>query len=140
MLAYGAALLALSVVVHMTGMVALFRWVVRAHVSLSARFWTQTWLLIRVAWALTFMHILEITVWALFLWWRGCLPDLESAVYFSSVTYATVGYGDVVLPHAWRLLGPIEGLTGILMCGLSTAFFFAVVAKLWATEKHVEIR
>jgi hypothetical protein len=140
MLAYGAGLLALSVVVHMTGMVALFRWVLRAHVLLPARFWMQTWLLIRVAWALTFMHLVEITVWALFLWWRDCLPDFESALYFSSVTYATVGYGDIVLPDAWRLLGPIEGLTGILMCGLSTAFFFAVVARLWAVEKPLETR
>src|SRR5262245_8302786 len=112
MLVYGAGLLALSVVVHMTGMVALFRSVLRAHALLSGRFWTQTWLLICVAWALTFMRVVEITVWALFLWWRGCLPDFESAVYFSSVTYATVGYGDIVLPSAWRLLGPIEGLTG----------------------------
>ena len=138
MLAYGAGLLALSVVVHMTGMVALLRWVLRSHAMLAIRFWSQAWLLIRVAWALTFMHFIVITVWALFFWWRGCLPDFESAVYFSSVTYATVGYGDIVLPDAWRLLGPIEGLTGILMCGLSTAFFFAVVAKLWAAD-HPEI-
>jgi hypothetical protein len=140
MLAYGAGLLALTVVVHMIGMVALFRWVLRAHTGLAGRFWAQTWALIRVAWALLFVHVVEIGAWAIFYWRRGCMPDFESAIYFSGVTYATVGYGDLLLPKDWRLLGPIEGLTGILMCGLSTAFFFAVVAKLWAAEKHLELR
>jgi hypothetical protein len=140
MLVYGAGLLALTVVVHMTGMMVLFGWVIRSRAASAARFWTQAWLLIRVAWALIFVHVLEIGVWAMFYWRRGCMPDLESAIYFSGVTYTTVGYGDLVLPIAWRLLGPIEGLTGILMCGLSTAFFFAVVSKVWSAEKRIELR
>ena len=75
----------------------------------------------------------EIAVWALFYWWQKCLPDAETSLYFSGVTYTTVGYGDVVLPKGWQLFGPIEGLTGILMCGLSTGFFFAVVNKLYSS-------
>jgi len=71
--------------------------------------------------------LVEIAVWALFFSWQKCLPDLESAFYFSGVTYTTVGYGDFVLPKEWRLFGPVEGLTGILMCGLSTAFLFATL-------------
>ena len=70
-------------------------------------------------------------MWGLFFWWRGCLPDIASALYYSGVTYTTVGYGDLVLPWEWRLFGPVEGLTGILMCGLSTASFFAVVSHLY---------
>src|SRR5262249_16606180 len=58
-----------------------------------------------------------------------CLPNFESSFYFSAVTYATIGYSDLVLPKEWRMLGPIEGFTGILMFGLSTAFFFIVVSK-----------
>jgi hypothetical protein len=54
---------------------------------------------------------------------------MELAFYFSAVTYATIGYGDLVLPKEWRMLGPIEDFTGILMFGLSTAFFFIVVSK-----------
>jgi len=71
----------------------------------------------------------EIAVWALFFWWQNCLPNTESSFYFSGVTYATIGYGDLVLPHAWRLFAPLEGLVGILMCGLSTAFFFFVMSQ-----------
>jgi hypothetical protein len=133
-LLHGAALLALTVVVHMTGMVALFSWILGAYTRVGVRYWSVTWLLIRLAWALIGVHLLEIAVWALFYWRRGCLPDLESAFYFSGVTYATVGYGDLVLSGDWRLLGPIEGLTGILMCGLSTGFFFATVSKLYSAQ------
>ena len=57
------------------------------------------------------------------------MPDAASSLYFSGASYATIGYGDVVLPKGWWLFGPAEGLTGILMCGLSTALFFAVLSK-----------
>ena len=69
----------------------------------------------------------------MFFWWQECLPDAESSLYFSGVTYTTLGYGDVVLPEEWRLFGPVEGLTGILLCGLSAGFFFAVVNKLFSS-------
>ena len=97
--------------------------------SEDTRFWPITWLLICIAWLLMVFHLFEVAVWALFFWWENCMPDLESSFYFSGITYLTIGYGDLVLPKEWRQLGPIEGLTGILMCGLSTALFFAVVSK-----------
>ncbi len=58
------------------------------------------------------------------------MPDAHAAFYFSSVTYTTTGYGDLVLPEQWRLIGGIEALTGILMCGWSTGFFFAIVSSI----------
>jgi hypothetical protein len=58
------------------------------------------------------------------------MRDLQSALYFSAVTYTTTGYGDLVLPPDWRLVGAVEALTGILMCGWSTGFFFAVVSRV----------
>ena len=65
-----------------------------------------------------------------FLLWRGSLPNAESAFYFSGVTYTTLGYGDLVLAKPWRLLAPIEGLMGVLMCGLSTGCFFVVLSRV----------
>jgi hypothetical protein len=47
------------------------------------------------------------------------------------VTYTTTGYGDLVLPPEWRLVGGVEAITGILMCGLSTSFFFTVLLKMF---------
>jgi hypothetical protein len=124
------ALVAVTVAVHAGGLAALFRFLLRPGARQPLGFWPMTRLLIGVTWALMLIHLVEVAVWALFYLWAGCLPDAEAAFYFSGVTYATVGYGDMVLPQPWRLLGPAEGLTGILMCGLSTGFFFAYVSKL----------
>jgi hypothetical protein len=131
-------LVAVTVAVHAVGLAALFNVLWLKHAQLPVRFWPMTWLLIRVTWVLLLIHVIEIVVWALFYWWARCLPDAESAFYFSGVTYATVGYGDLVLPQRWRLLGPVEGLTGILMCGLSTGFFFAFLARVFGAKLKVE--
>ena len=59
---------------------------------------------------------------------------MQTAYYFSIVTYTTTGYGDLVLPAEWRLVGGVEALTGILMCGWSTAFFFAVANRIYSSR------
>jgi hypothetical protein len=130
-------LLALTVTIHAAGLSAVLR-----RMSPSAlpdtRFWPVTWRLVRIAWWLILLHLVEIAVWALFYPWQKCLPDAESSFYFSGVTYTTVGYGDLVLPKEWRLLGSVQGLTGILMCGLSTGFFFAVLGKMYVSRAKAE--
>jgi len=123
-------LAAVTVAVHALGLTFLLRRLMKPHALAPSRFWKIVWLLIRVTWSLILIHLIEIMVWGLFYWWQRCMPDAESAFYFSGVTYTTVGYGDLVLQEPWRMLGPVEGLTGILMCGLSTGFFFAVLTKV----------
>ena len=80
------------------------------------------------------LHLFEVSVWAFLYFWRGAITDLNAAFYFSAVTYTTTGYGDVVLPEEWWLVGGVEALTGILMCGWSTGFFFAVVSRMYRAE------
>src|SRR5258705_8276186 len=125
----GSGLVATTVIIHAAGLGVVLSHVLRSTVRPDARFWPITWLLVRIAWFLIVIHLLEIAVWALFFWWQNCLPDAESSFYFSGVTYATLGYGDLLLPKEWRLFGPLEALTGTLMFGLSIAFFFAVLSK-----------
>ena len=125
-----SALVATTVTIHASGLWAGLSYALRSIERLETRFWQVTWLLIRVAWWLIVLHLLEIAVWALFFWWHECLPDVESSFYFSGVTYATLGYGDLLLPKEWRMFGPLEALTGSLMVGLSIAFFFAVLSKM----------
>jgi hypothetical protein len=75
------------------------------------------------------LHGVVILLWASC--YRGlCFPSWESAFYFSASSYATVGYGDVVLPLKWRLLGPLEGMVGMLMSGISVGLLFAVITHL----------
>jgi len=122
-------LVAITVTIHAAGLGMVLSHVLHSKERPETQFWPITWLFIRVAWLLLLFHLFEVAVWAVFFWWQKCLPDVESSFYFSAVTYATIGYGDLVLPKEWRMLGPIEGFTGILMFGLSTAFFFVVVSK-----------
>jgi len=129
-----AVLVAVTVLVHATGFALVVRSLMKSRSVSPTRTWPIAWLLLRVAWWLLLIHAAEITVWALFYLGWECLPDAESAFYFSGVTYATIGYGDLVLPKPWRMLGPVEGLTGILMCGLSAGLFFAVVSKIYASR------
>jgi len=126
---FGSALVAITVMIHASGLGMILSHVLRSPVRPDTHFWPITWLLIRTAWFLAVIHVLEIAVWALFFWWEKCLPDLESSFYFSGVTYATLGYGDLLLPKEWRMFGPLEALTGSLMVGLSIAFFFIIVSK-----------
>jgi len=90
-------------------------------------------LMVRFTTAMIILHILQIILWAAFYRWR-CIPSWESCFYFSAATYSTVGYGDIVLPRIWRVLGPVEGITGVLMCGLTVSCLFAIVARLVGSE------
>ena len=89
-------LLAVTVAIHAAGLSAMLPHVLSA--VPDRRFWPVTWEILWVAWRLILLHLTEIAAWALFYWWK-CLPDAESSFYFSGVTYATLGYGDLVLPE-----------------------------------------
>ena len=48
--------------------------------------------------------------------------DFDTALYFSTVTFSTIGYGDIVPAHGWRLFSALEGIDGFLLIGWSTAY------------------
>jgi voltage-gated potassium channel len=112
-----------------------------AAVSRTARLWTRRkdhlgrlgteLLMAQLVGILLLVHLAEATVWALFFVMVDGLPDLESAVYFSLTSYTTVGYGDLVLPEPWRLLGPIEATVGVLMLGWSTGILVTVIGVIY---------
>lgn len=78
----------------------------------------------------TFAHLLEASLFAVFYRYVGAFNDWNTSFYFSLVSYATVGYGDVTLPEHWRLIGGVEGLVGALMVGWSVAVLVAVLQRL----------
>src|SRR5688572_2511382 len=127
LIAFG--LMALCVTIHALGLTRALRWLDRAG-DRPRPFLRWTVMLIVIAGWTVLVHLIEIAVWALFFVLIDGLPDLPTALYFSAVTYTTTGYGDVVLPPEWRLVGAVEALTGILMCGWSTALFLAVASAL----------
>jgi voltage-gated potassium channel len=86
-------------------------------------------LVVRLTGAVIVLHGVLILFWAS-CYRRLCFSSWESALYFSASSYATVGYGDIVLPSNWRMLGPLESIIGVLMCGISVSVLFATVARL----------
>ncbi len=82
---------------------------------------------------LMILHFIEIAVWALvFLLIPGIqeLTSFEDAVYFSLITYTTVGYGDITLGPHWRIMSGFAAMDGIMLFGWSSALLFAVVQKI----------
>ena len=90
--------------------------------------------IVRVVSVLLLLHLVEASVWAGIYLISGVLPDMETAIYFSITSYTTIGYGDVVLPPSWRLLGPIEAAVGILMFGWSTGIMVTVLTRIYGSR------
>jgi len=72
-------------------------------------------------------NVIQMAIWATLFMIIGEFEQFTKALYFSSVTFATLGYGDVVLSEQWRLLSGVEAANGILMFGVSTAVMTAAV-------------
>jgi len=124
-------LIGISVVIHCGGILILGVALVRRRGEMEPRTVHSAIILIGVFGALMFLHIVENCIWAAFYNGLGLFGNYETSLYFSFGTYTTIGYGDVLLPQKWRLLGSLEGISGVLLCGLSAAFLFAVVNALF---------
>lgn len=81
-------------------------------------------------------HTAHIYIWAIALWAIGALPGYEEPIYFSLVTYTTVGYGDVTLSKDFRIFGAMASVNGILSFGLSTAFLVALFANIFEAMRE----
>jgi voltage-gated potassium channel len=130
-------LIALTIVIHSAGMAALIQWV-KAHLpnreNRRPSHVGSTVLMVRLASLIVCLHAFEIVLWAAFYRWK-CFATWEPALYLSAGDYSTVGTAEV-LQLAWRQLGPIESLMGVLMCALSASFLFAVVTRLVDAVEH----
>jgi hypothetical protein len=75
-------------------------------------------------------HLTEIALWDALFVICGEFKSLELVYYHAAVNYTTLGYGDLIMTPAWRLLGPLEAADGALMFGVSTAMIFAIAQRL----------
>ncbi len=133
-LAFG--IVAVCVVIHISGMVLLAEWLIerRALFERQTGMLRMALVLVVVFSVTVLLHLIEASLWAVFYSWWSLFPDFETSLYFSLTSYTTMGFGDVVLPQKWRLLGGLEGFSGVLLCGLSTAFIFVIVNELVEIE------
>lgn len=75
-------------------------------------------------------HVAQIWIWAWVYLVLGEFDRLEPALYFSTVVFTTLGFGDIVVSPDWRLMAACEAAAGLLMFGLSTAFLFEVLREI----------
>ena len=80
---------------------------------------------------LSFAGYLESGLWAGFYVMVDALPTFEDAIYFSLVTFTTLGYGDITLDEKWRVLAAFEAANGVIMFGWTTAIIVAVAQRLF---------
>jgi len=136
-LAVATAMVVLTMLTHLAGL-ALLLAVLRAHgrSSRERQLLRQAVVILVVVLGLFALHTIEIWSYAALYALLNSFQDFEEALYFSTVTYTTIGYGygDLTLPKPWRVLGAIEGANGIILLGWSTAFFFAVLQWIRALE------
>jgi voltage-gated potassium channel len=134
----GALLVGLTVLIQGIGSIGLMRLLFRHLLDANGHIRPSRALtaVVVTAIGLLLLHCVQILIWAVA--YRLLTPiqpidTLEAAVYFSAVTFTTVGYGDITLSgEQWRLLTGIEALNGVLLLGWSTALLYAVVHRTWS--------
>jgi hypothetical protein len=141
----GMLLLAATVLLHAGGTSFWLRYVVKRYGSVgplhvpSRSFPLITGTVV----ILLLLHSVQIAIWAmayLYLLPAQVLDSAEEAVYFSFVTFTTLGYGDITLAGEWRIMSGIEALNGILLAGWSTAMLFAVVQRMWQDMNQTRLQ
>ena len=84
-------------------------------------------------------HLIEIALWAELFVLCGEFSDFATAYYHSAVNYTSLGYGDIIMSPAWKLLAPLETADGMLLFGVSAAMIFAVIQRL-VEARYAEFR
>jgi voltage-gated potassium channel Kch len=119
-----------TAIIHLVGLAMLVR-VLKSHSKLLGRLKIMPLtLVLSAAIGIIAVHTVEIWLYAALYLYLGCFSGFEEALYFSTVTYSSIGYGDVLMPHQWRVRGGIEGAAGIIMLGISTAFLVSLLTQL----------
>jgi len=132
-IATAVLIVSVCLVVHMAGILLMAEWLLSRREDLDRTASRRHFALLMVMLfaGIMFLHLIQTSLWAVFYYGQNLFSDFETSLYFSMVSFTTIGYGDVLLPRKWRLLGVIEGISGVLLCGVSTAFIFAVINAMF---------
>jgi hypothetical protein len=132
--AWGLPLIVMTVVIHVCGLAFIGERVVhRLSGSVEHRRFILKFALVMGATSLlvTVLHGFEGAIWAAAFRWLGGLPDQRSAMLYSLSALTSYGHANVFLKEKWQLMGALEALNGMLLFGLTTAFLFAMIQRVW---------
>ncbi len=126
-------MIALTVVIHIAGIIGLIAYLKDRGMQTvgSGHYVGMVRVLVVTILGIFFAHTPEIWSWAVLYIWLGEFESLERALYLSTVTFTTLGYGDITLQESWQLLSSLEAANGVILFGVSTAFVFAVMRKVF---------
>jgi hypothetical protein len=129
-------MVALTTLMHFFGLLGLTRLMSGAHRRLRTHesTWRQAGMILLVVFGIFALHTAQIWAYALLYRLLGEFDTFEQALYFSTVTFSTVGYGDLTLSVTWRVLGAIEAANGLILIAWSTAFLLGVTTRLRILE------
>jgi hypothetical protein len=138
-IALGLGMVMATTIIHALFMMAARRLLVWRHsVREPATGYSKQTTLIALLTVWMFLaHVIEALAWALLYLYHPLnaeLPDLDVALYFSMVTFTTVGYGDVVLSGDWRLLASIQAANGVILFGWTTALIFYFIQRIYENK------
>jgi hypothetical protein len=137
--AWGLPLIVLTVVIHVLGLGLIGQVALGVPCAIfQRRYPTAVFAAVVGAATLlaTCLHGIEAAIWAGAYRLLGALPDQRSAMLFSLNALTSYGHASLSLKSQWELLGAMEALNGWLLFGLSTAFLFGMIVKVWALEKN----
>lgn len=130
-LTLGTVVISLNVVIHTVGLVVLARWMswIVRWFRLHRHSLGKTIAMVTTVLGLFLVHTIEVWVWAFAYLAIGAVGGLEEAVYFSTVTFSTVGYGDITPAPDWRVFAALEGMSGFILIGWSIAYLIAASTR-----------
>lgn len=135
--AWSLPLIVLTVTLHVICLGVINTWVVRALQLVRKRrhFITVFTLVMGVTTLLaTLLHAAEAGIWALAYRQLGAIPDAASAIVYSLSAITAYGHAELYLQTHWQLMGALEALNGLLLFGLTTAFLYGHVQRVWQTQ------
>jgi len=129
--------LAASMLVQVGAVVVMLRTLVQrvANGKIQGGVWSEFSVLVIVLVVLFTGHLVQIAIWAVLFVEIGEFSEFATAFYHSTVNFATLGYGDIVMSERWRLLGALQAASGVLMFGLSTSTLFAVMTNIFRRSR-----
>ena len=133
----GTATIAVSMGIQVLAVVVMVRQLTRYQVDnkINGTFRIDAVILSIVLSVMFAGHLLQIAIWALLFVFLQEFTDFATAFYHSTVNFASLGYGDIVMSEKWRLLGALEASNGVLMFGLTAGTLLTVMTKLFSRHK-----
>ena len=128
----GIIVIACSILIHALSVLVILYFVrkERPRVRSGGTFWIDLGVVATTMMISLGAHAITVCLWAVSTMLVGQFEEFGTALYHSAVNYSSLGYGDIIMSPAWKLLGPITATDGLLMFGISTATIFAVIHRL----------